>query len=164
MTLWLLSHGKLKIQWNFALWTPHYCGHPTTVDTFLLARLVLPCALWPHLVSLVWTPRYHPWSPPHSISEKPRKPGFPESRGGGGHRSSLLWTLFVWPLAVHISEVLLYHELKICRLEMGNCFLKTVETGKLWHRSTGTPKRQWQASQCKHFRFIEVTQTFINVT
>ncbi len=24
--------------------------------------------------------------------------------------TSLLWTLFVWPLAVHISEVLLYYD------------------------------------------------------
>ena len=30
------------IQWNPALWTPHYCGHPTAVDTFCPARLVFP--------------------------------------------------------------------------------------------------------------------------
>ncbi len=27
--------------------------------------------------------------------------------------TSLLWTLFVWPLAVHISEVLLYKQAKV---------------------------------------------------
>ena len=50
------------IQQNFSLWTPHYCGHPTTVYTFLPGRLIFPicvlCGPWPHLVSLVWTPCY----------------------------------------------------------------------------------------------------------
>ena len=61
---WMNSvDDQINVQWNLALWTPHPCGHPALVDTFLRARwemvpLCAICGPWPHLDSLVWTPHY----------------------------------------------------------------------------------------------------------
>ena len=32
-----LAYPATSVQWNLALWTPHLCGHPALVDTFLRA-------------------------------------------------------------------------------------------------------------------------------
>ena len=37
-----VSAEIFEIQKKPGLWTPHYCGHPTIVDTFCPARLVFP--------------------------------------------------------------------------------------------------------------------------
>ncbi len=53
------AHSVLLI---FGLWTPHLCGHPTALDflpdPFARMAACAICATWPHLVSLVRTPRY----------------------------------------------------------------------------------------------------------
>ncbi len=43
---------KPDIQWNLTLWTPHLCGHPVLVDTFLRACWVFPIHM--RLWCLVW--------------------------------------------------------------------------------------------------------------